>query len=149
MQTVLQFLENYFVIIWLVAVCAILGFLVLGGKKAMKMFDSVDKDDIVYLKTGFSGKSDKSVLTKMGGGSKVVHVQLTSNEFILKTNTFMAHAAKMADLLHRVPYSKIKSIRLDGRKLKISFSVSSGEIRTIDLISKHNQELKQMLENYV
>lgn len=149
MKTFFDFLESYFMIIWLIGVCAIFAIFFFGGKKAMRLFESVDKSDVVYYKTGFSGKSDKSIITKMGGGSKVIHVQLTSNEFILRTTFFVAHAAKMADLLHRVPYSKINNIQLEGRKLKVSFYVESGKTRTIELVSKSNQELKQELEKYV
>ena len=47
-------------------------------------------EDVVYSEKSASGYYSKSLITKMGGGSNILHVIIMDKELILKTNLFMA-----------------------------------------------------------
>jgi hypothetical protein len=123
------------------------------GRKAIQMFSDLDLSNLVYSEKSASGYSTKSFRTKWGGASKVLHIMITDKELIIKTYLFLAHVAEKHDMLHRIPLENILKTEIKKgtvfSKLFIEFKGNNGESKEIVLMSKNNDQIKEILDKYV
>ncbi|GAA5218502.1 hypothetical protein ACFSJ3_08120 [Corallincola platygyrae] len=100
----------------------------LFGKKAERMFQSVDLSNPKFREKGASGYSTKSALTRLGGARKVLDVIVTDTELCIK-GIFppFTYIGTKYDLTHRVPLSCIKSVAKAGSSTEIVFAGESGD----------------------
>jgi hypothetical protein len=120
------------------------------GYFSLKRFSDLKGIQFKYSEKFATGFSNKSWLTRHGGAKNCLHIQLTDKELIIKTFLVLAFIARRNDLLHRVPFSKIKSLRLEDAfyrtKLFITFVDEKNRMNEIVLVSKNNQQIKTLLE---
>lgn len=151
MEGFADFMDNYFVYIWLTVITVIISIFIVKGKKAIQIFSDIDKTKLIYAEKFASGYSTKSLRTKYGGASKTLHIMISDKELIIKTYLFGAHIAKMHDMLHRIPFENLISTELKkGRlfsKLFVRFKNEKGNQKEIVLMSNNNKEIKEILDN--
>ncbi|NOQ71918.1 MAG: hypothetical protein GQ574_07950 [Crocinitomix sp.] len=153
MEQFTEFLDKYFIYIWLVLAVSMVSIFFIRGKAAIKMFENLDLSNVAYSEKSASGYSTKSFGSKFGGASKVLHIIITDKELVLKTYLFLAFIAKKNDLLHIIPLTTLTNTELkDGRifsKLHVRFTGIKGEEKEVVLMSKRNLEIKAILDKYV
>ncbi|WP_417265114.1 hypothetical protein [Brumimicrobium sp.] len=144
--------DNFFYI-WLVLAVSMLAFFFIVGEKAMRKFKSLETKHILFSEKFASGYSTKSLRTRHGGASKLLHIVITEKELILKTYLFMAFIAKKHDLLHIIPLTDIVSTELKKNnihsKLHIKFFGVNGEEKEIVLMSDRILKIKKILDQYI
>ena len=78
---------------------------------------------------------------------------ITDKELIIKTYLFLAHVAEKHDMLHRIPLENILKTEIKKgtvfSKLFIEFKGNNGESKEIVLMSKNNDQIKEILDKYV
>ena len=151
MTNFIEFIDKYFVHIWLVLAITILSIFYVRGRKAIQMFADLDLSKIVYSEKNASGYSLQSYRSKRGGASSVLHIFISDKELIIKTSLLLAYIAEKNDLLHRIPLDNIISTEIKKRtihsKLFVKFKNSAGEVKTIVLISRNNKQIKEQLDS--
>lgn len=153
MAQYIEFMEKYFVYIWLAIAVSLVSIFFFRGRKAIQMFNDLELSKLIYSEKSASGYSTKSFRTKWGGASKVLHIMITDKELIIKTYLFLALIAKKHDMLHRIPLQNIlKTKIINGKifsRLFIEFKGDNGDLKEIVIISKNNNRVKEMLDKYV
>lgn len=153
MKQYTEFMDKYFIYIWLVMMVTIVSIFFIHGKRAIKMFSNFNQSKLIYTERNASGYSTKSFRTRWGGASKVLHIMITDKELILKTFLFLAYVAKKNDMLHRIPLENILKTEIKKgtmfSKLFIEFKGENGEVKEVVLMSKNNNQIKELLEKYV
>ena len=146
-------MDKYFFYIWLIMAVTLISIFFIRGRKAIQMFSDLDLSNLVYSEKSASGYSTKSFRTKWGGASKVLHIMITDKELIIKTYLFLAHVAEKHDMLHRIPLENILKTEIKKgtvfSKLFIEFKGNNGESKEIVLMSKNNDQIKEILDKYV
>lgn len=139
----------YFLLIWAIGAVSIVTLFFIKGSKAIKMFDSLDLNRVIYSEKSASGYSTKSFRTRWGGASKVLHIIITDKELVIKTFLFLAYIAKRHDMLHRIPLENIVETRIEKgtfySKLHVHFNVG-GEKKEVVLMSRNNERIKKILD---
>ena len=153
MEQFTRFMDKYFFYIWLIVAVTLISIFFIRGRKAIQMFSDLDLSNLVYSEKSASGYSTKSFRTKWGGASKVLHIMITDKELIIKTYLFLAHVAEKHDMLHRIPLENILKTEIKKgtvfSKLFIEFKGNNGESKEIVLMSKNNDQIKEILDKYV
>lgn len=153
MEQFTRFMDKYFFYIWLIMAVTLISIFFIRGRKAIQMFSDLDLSNLVYSEKSASGYSTKSFRTKWGGASKVLHIMITDKELIIKTYLFLAHVAEKHDMLHRIPLENILKTEIKKgtvfSKLFIEFKGNNGESKEIVLMSKNNDQIKEILDKYV
>ena len=153
MEQFTRFMGKYFFYIWLIMAVTLISIFFIRGRKAIQMFSDLDLSNLVYSEKSASGYSTKSFRTKWGGASKVLHIMITDKELIIKTYLFLAHVAEKHDMLHRIPLENILKTEIKKgtvfSKLFIEFKGNNGESKEIVLMSKNNDQIKEILDKYV
>lgn len=153
MKQFFEFIHEYFFYIWLLMAVTMLSVFSITGSKAMQLFEGIDWSKLVYSEKNASGYSTKSLRTKLGGSSKVLHVMITDKELIIKTYLLMAYIAKKNDLLHRIPLEKIVRTEINEAKrftrLFIQFKGEQDELKEIVIISKNNYQIEEILNSTI
>ena len=79
-----------------------------GGRKAEKRFPDLSLRRIQFRERGASGHSKKSILTTMGGASRVLEVIVTDGELWIRGIWPMfTYIGTKYDLTHRIPVNHI------------------------------------------
>lgn len=150
MEQFFDFMEKYFIYIWLVLAVTTISILFIRGRKALKPFTDLDLSNLVYSEKWASGYSTKSFKTRWGGASKLLHIMISYKELILKTNLFIAYIAKESDLLHRIPLENILKTEIKKglmfSRLYVEFKGLQGETKEIVLMSKNNKHIREILQ---
>jgi hypothetical protein len=86
-----------------------------GGRMAEKRFKG-PAQRVLFRERGASGRSNRTLLTRMGGAAGVLDVIVTEQELWLKGIwPLFSYIFAMFDLTHRVPKSSIRKVtRRDG-----------------------------------
>lgn len=146
------FMDKYFIYIWFVMAVWVVSNFYFRGRAAIRKLGSIETTTIIYSEKSASGYSNKSWKTKHGGASKVLHILITDKELIITTYPFLAYIAKKYDMLHRVPLKNIISVESkEGTlfsKLHVSFTSAEGEYKEVILMSKNNNQMKEILDRY-
>ncbi|WP_196889351.1 hypothetical protein [Aureivirga sp. CE67] len=113
----------------LISVLIVLMFFI-KSKKALSIFPDLDSVTILFREKYASGRSNNSFLTKIGGSKKTLEVILTTQEFWVRGNIITAAVSLKFDLIHKIPFSKIKKVeRTNGSMISIYF-VSEANVNT-------------------
>lgn len=109
------------------------------GKKVLKIFPPTSSKEFIYSDYFASGYSAKSLITKLGGASKLLHIIVTKNEVWIKSFTILAWIASEYDLLHKIEKSNITDIRVDKTGIKLDFKDSKGNDKQIIIITRDKE----------
>jgi hypothetical protein len=153
MKQFTEFMDKYFIYIWLVMALTIVSIFFIRGRKAIQLFSDLDLSNLVYSEKNATGYSTKSFRTRWGGSSKILHIMITNKELIIKTYLFMAYIAEKHDMLHRIPLENILKTQIKKgvlfSRLFIEFKGQNGETKEIVLMSKNNDQIKEILDSYI
>jgi hypothetical protein len=111
------------------------------GKKHL----AIPEFDLRFSEKWVSGSSNKNRLTKLGGASNCLAVELSKNALVIRPMFpfNLAFLPQVYDLEHFIPTNKIKSVQPDGTGDKgsviVEFESAGGEKR-IELLLKKRQE---------
>ncbi|MDD2982572.1 MAG: hypothetical protein PHQ74_04210 [Crocinitomicaceae bacterium] len=148
-----EFLGKYLFYIWLGLAILLFTFLITRGKKVLKQFVDIDFNKIVYSEKNASGHVVRQTQTRRAGTTKMLHIIITDQELIFKTNLFFAHIAHENDMLHRIPLGNIMQTEFKkGRfssKLYVKFRTIHGDEKVVILQSKNNLRMQSILEQYI
>ncbi len=148
-----EFLGKYLFYIWLVLAMLLFTFLISRGKKVLKQFANIDLNHIVYSEKNASGHVVRQTQTRRAGATKMLHIIITDQELIFKTNLLFAHIAHENEMLHRIPLGNMMQTELKkGRfssKLYVKFRTIHGEEKVVILQSKNILRIQAILEQYV
>jgi hypothetical protein len=103
--------------------------------------------DLKFSEKWVSGSSHKNILTKIGGASNCLVVELSKNALIIRPmfpfNLAFLPQAYFLDLEHFIPTSKIKSVQPDGTgdkgRVIVEFEAAGGDKR-IELLLRKRQD---------
>lgn len=153
MEYIGEFLGKYLFYIWLGLAILLFTFLITRGRKVLKQFEDIDFNNIVYSEKNASGHIVRQTQTRRAGTTKMLHIIITDQELIFKTNLFFAHIAAENDMLHRIPLTNIMQMEFKkGRfssKLYVKFRTIHGEEKVVILQSKNNLRIQSILEQYI
>ncbi len=153
MEYFAEFMSKYLIYIWLVLAILLVTFLIMRGKKVLKQFSDIDLNNIVYSEKNASGHIVRQTQTRRAGTTKMLHLIITDQELIFKTNLFFAHIAHENDMLHRIPLRNIMQTEFEkGRfssKLYVKFRTVYGEEKVVVLQSKKILRIQSILEQYI
>jgi hypothetical protein len=96
------------------------------GKKALSIFPDIATVKVVYRDKGATGYSTRSWKTKMGGASRAIDIIVTEGELWLSAMVFFAGITKQHDLVHKIPFKRITSAKLDKGQIMLSFRDDRG-----------------------
>jgi hypothetical protein len=130
---ILDYLESnpdIFLALWFGTLFVILAVFFLGGRKAEERFQDLDQQTIRFRERGASGRSHKSLVTKLAGANRVLDVIVTGSELWIKGIwPAFTYIGTKYDLSHRVPLDRVGPARIDGSsvflKLRDEFGVES------------------------
>ena len=106
--------------------------------------------DLTFSEKWVSGYSHKSVLTKIGGASNCLAVEMSRNALVIRTMfPLNMMPFEIYDLEHFIPKDKIKSIRpgeSDGKKgsVVIEFEAAGGS-KCVELLLRKREEFLRSL----
>jgi hypothetical protein len=153
MEYIGEFLGKYLVFIWLGLAILLFSFLIIRGKKVLKIFSDINQNNVIFSIKNASGHIVKSIQTRRAGATKMLHILITDKELIFKTNIVFAHIAFENDMLHRIPLENIMEMEfkkgLISSKLYVKFRTIHGEEKVAVLQSKSNLRIQSILEQYV
>ena len=128
-------------------------FLIDRGRKVLKQFEDIDLNTVVYSERNASGHVVRQTQTRRAGTTKMLHIIITDQELIFKTNLIFAHIAAENEMLHRIPLTNIMQMEFKkGRfssKLYVKFRTIHGEEKVVILQSKNNLRIQSILEQYI
>jgi hypothetical protein len=106
--------------------------------------------DALFAESGASGNSERSLMTRMGGASRVLLVWVTRREFVVESifpfNVFMY--GNPYDLEHRVPIQSLTSVEeADKGAVLVSFQDAEHQSHTLRLFVKNPKALIATLES--
>jgi hypothetical protein len=105
-----------------------------GGRKAEAPFRAQPGDKVRFRERGASGHSKRSIITKMGGASRVLEVVVTNRELWIKGIWPMfTFIGTKYDLTHKVPLSQIRRVAARGAAAEVWFADASGRECHVEL----------------
>jgi hypothetical protein len=124
-----------------VAILASIFYRAWKGKKHL----AIPEFDLKFSEKWVSGSSNKNRLTKLGGASNCLAVELSKNALVIRPMFpfNLAFLPQVYDLEHFIPTNKIKSVEPDGTgdkgRVIVEFE-SAGGVNRIELSLKKRQE---------
>ena len=108
-----------------------------GGRKAEAAFRAQPNETVRFRERFASGHSKRSIITKMGGASRVLEIVVTNRELWIKGiwPMFTLIGTKY-DLTHKVPLSRIRRVAANGKKVEVWFAAASGRECHVELLLK-------------
>jgi len=105
-----------------------------GGRKAEALFRVQPNETVRFRERGASGHSNRSIITKAGGASRVLEVVVTNRELWIKGiwPMFTLIGTKY-DLTHKVPLSKVRRTAAKGKIVAVWFADASGRECHVEL----------------
>ena len=101
---------------------------------------------VVYEEKGVSGRSHKSLLTKVGGGKNCIIVTVTNSELWINVMFPFNIVAYYYDSLHRLPLSVIKKATQSGKSVIVEFNRPDGSNGVFELLLKNPDEFIRALQ---
>jgi hypothetical protein len=124
-----------FFVAW--AVMAVIGTIVLivGIRKAEMLFAEVNMNNIKYREKYASGYSKKSILTQLGGATKVLDIFVTDQYVCVKgIYSIFTYIGTKFDLTHCIKRELISNISRDGSNIVVTFRSPTGSLKEIVLV---------------
>lgn len=138
--------QQLFLLVWFIIVITLLTIMYIRGRKALEIFPNLDSVSLLFREKGVSGKSNKSILTKLGGANNILDVILTKDELWVRCPLLFAGFGKTYDLLHKVKLNSIHSAELIGNNVVVAFKAENGFETTLDLRIKKAQDFIYLVE---
>lgn len=145
-----DFLETYFTqlfalaAVWSICGCAITYFIM---KRKGTILPSRKTANVLFEEKGVSGRSHKSVISKMGGGRNCIVVTITDQELWIDAIFPFNIIAFYYDGVHRLSLSKIKKVTQPGRSVLVEFERNDGSDGTFELYLKNPSGFMKILNN--
>jgi hypothetical protein len=136
-EQLMKFVIIFFVV-W--TVMAVIGtvIVIIGMRKAEKIFAEVNLGKIKYREKYASGYSKKSIITRLGGASYVLDVLVTDQHVCVKgIFSLFTYIGTKFDLAHCIKKELISNISMDGFKVTVTFRSPTGSLKEIVLILQH------------
>jgi hypothetical protein len=154
MPALLADLETYFFPIVFLGGLALMGYKMRLGVLALRAQGRAVRPtlppDALFAESGASGNSERSLMTRMGGASRVLLVWVTRRELVVESifpfNVFMY--GNPYDLEHRVPIRSLTSVE-EGTKgaVLVSFHDAEYQSHTLRLLLKNPRALIATLQS--
>ena len=143
-EEIIAYLESnpdIFFALWVGALLVTLAFFFLGGRKAEERFQGLDQQTIRFRERGASGRSHKSLVTKLAGANKVLDVIVTGSELWIKGIwPAFTYIGTKYDLSHRVPLDRVGPARIDGSSVFLKLRDEFGAESDIELRLRNPNE---------
>ena len=133
----LDFIESNrdaFYLLWLLIASYLIIRFYHGGREASSKFDDLQDQTIKFREKYASGHSSKSLVTRLGGATRVLDVIVTTQELWIKGMWPMfTFIGSKYDLTHRVPLSSVRNVRAEGERVFFDIANESGLESPIEL----------------
>lgn len=152
MEKILKFIFQNFSLIWGLTFVWVLGGFAfrdyLNRRKGL-YFEDPSSSSILYSESGASGRSHKSILTRSGGASNCLKIQVTSSHLYIRPFFPFIILGPHFDLIHVIPVYKIKKVESASGSINkgtdIVFTNENGENAKLTIVSKRTAELIAIL----
>ena len=139
--------ENLIFTLWAIGMTTLVTFFYFKGKKALKIFPSINNVKVIYRDSSASGYSTSNFKTKVVGGSirKVLDIVVTDSELWLKSDILFVAGLQYDGMLQKIKLDSISNVKRDNKNLFISFK--KGHLTYQVLVKTRNiDELMQSLK---
>jgi hypothetical protein len=150
MQWLQQFIQNNFLLIWAAAVAwsvAAMAFMLWRRSRRGPHFPDRDDVHVLFEETWTSGRSYKTLFTRLGWANNCLRVIVTGDELWIAPHLPFSAMAWQFDLDHRIRRDAIKSIEQNGRKVTIEFAVEEAQTRKVELKLRNPDEFLSAMES--
>lgn len=135
-QWLQQFIRDNFLLLWAAAVAWCIGgmaFLLWRRSRRGPHFPSRDEVNVLFEEKWTSGRSCKSLFTRLSGANNCLRVTVTDDELWIAPHFPFSAFAGQFDLDHRIGRGAIKDIEQSGRKITVEFSGDGYHPRKVEL----------------
>jgi hypothetical protein len=115
------------------------------GKKALSIFPDITTVNVVYRDKGATGYSTRSWKTKVGGASRAIDLIVTKDELWLSAMLLFAGITRQHDLLHRINFKKITSVKPDKGQITVNFRGEKGAVHQVVIRTRDEQAFLEAL----
>jgi hypothetical protein len=116
-----------------------------NGKRALSIFPHIDSVKIKYRDKTATGYSTQSWKTKVGGASRAIDIVVTDQELWLKSFLLFAGITKQHDLLHKIPLTRIKGVKVIKDDITLDFINEKSEKKQVVLRTRNKQEFLESI----
>jgi hypothetical protein len=110
----------------------------IAGRRADARFRDQGHQRIIFRERFASGRSNRSLLTKLGGASRALDVVVTDAELWIKGIwSPFTYIGTRYDLTHRVPLSDVRKVHLTNNGAELWFRNEEGSESHVELRLKH------------
>lgn len=138
--------EIIFVIVWGIVMTSMITKFLVDGKRALSIFPNENTVQIVFREKRASGNTLHKNILKRGSASRVLDVIITNSEVWIKAYRIFAGMAKKTGMLHKLPFEKIVSARMNHKKVDLTFISEQNETTTIQLMLKKPNDFIDHIE---
>jgi len=110
-------------------------------------FPSRDQVNVLFDERWTSGRSLKSLLTRLGGANNCLRVTVTDSELWIAPHFPFSAFGSSLDLDHRVERSAIASIKRRGKPITVEWMTPNGEPKAVELRLRRPLEFVAVLSN--
>ena len=111
-----------------------LAFFYFGGRKAEAQFRGEPAGTVRFRERFASGHSKRSILTRLGGASRVLDVVVTDRELWIKGIwPVFTYIGTKYDLTHKVPLTSLRRVAAKGGDVDVVFVDKSGRECHVEL----------------
>ncbi len=129
-----SFILNGFAIVWCISFFSLTW---LWIKKKGIVFPSKSTVKILFEEKMASGRSHKSVITKLGGGRNCLNIIVTSDELWITAVFPFNLVAFYYDGIHKIPLSLIRKTYKSGKSVFVEFQRKNGSPGKFELQLKN------------
>lgn len=152
MNDLIRFLEEHFLQIWFVFLAITLFNIVslwYKRKKRDSIFPNISQGQIIYKENFASGRSYKSLKTKLGNAQNCLSITVTRNELWIAPFFPFSLFAQMYDLEHRIKKEWIREVKETKAFGKRGFIIThlddKGKKHTFELWPWHSNKFSEAL----
>jgi hypothetical protein len=141
-------LEHIFLLLWAVALIALLSFKIYKGKKALRLIPNEKGGQFEYSENSVSGFCTNGSSWRHCQARKILRIRVTEDEFWITAHPLIAHILKEQDQLKRIPFTHLISGKSFDKSISIVYKTSS-RVNSFELITKNNLKLIQLLKSKI
>jgi len=110
-----------------------------------------DRNDvnILFEERWTSGRSHKSLITRMGGANNCLRVTVTDDELWVVPHFPFSACAGLFDLDHRVLRDAITNVEQNGKIVHVTFELADGEGQRMELRLRNADRFCEVLQSDV
>jgi hypothetical protein len=135
-QWMQQFVRDNFLLLWTAGVVWSVGamaFMLWRRSRRGPHFPSRNEVNVLFEEKWTSGRSCKSLFTRIGGANNCLRVVVTDDELWIAPHFPFSAFAGQCDLDHRINRATIKRIERIGRKVTLEFAGEESQTRKVEL----------------